>query len=287
MIDAVALVLEGGGMRGLYTAGVLDVFLEQRREFPYCVGVAAGACNMVSFISGQYGRNRHVNIDYVNDKRYLSWRNWLFHGSIFGMDMLFDIIPNRLVPFDHTAFSKYRGSAMVGTTDCLTGKPVFFEEHDISGENGFLHLQASSSLPLLARPVEVDGYVLMDGGVSVPIPVEKARQDGFGKVVVVLTQPKGYRKNPSSSIGMIKLVYGRRYKGLVEAMEKRHLVYNQELDLLDRLESEGSAFVIRPSQSLQVGRLEKDRSKLDALYRLGMDDTNSRLDALHDFLRGD
>lgn len=287
MKGTVALVLEGGGMRGLYTAGVLDVFLEQRIEFPYCVGVSAGACNMVSYISGQHGRNRHVNIGYINDKRYLSWRNWFLHGSIFGMDMLFDIIPNQLAPFDHAAFSKYRGKAMVGTTDCLTGEPVFFEEHDISGRNGFLHLQASSSLPLLARPVKVDGRVLMDGGVSAPIPVEKALRDGYRKVVVVLTQPKGYQKSPSSTMGVLQLLYGRRYKGLVDAMARRHLVYNQELSLLDRLEAEGAAFIIRPSQSLQVGRLEKDRNKLETLYQLGMDDANGRLEALKNFLQGE
>ncbi len=286
MIDHVALVLEGGGMRGLYTAGVLDVFLERKLEFPYCVGVSAGACNMVSYLSRQYKRNYHVNIDFVNDKRYLSWRNWLLHGSIFGMDMLFNIIPNQLVPFDHAAFSKYQGKAFVGTTDCVTGEEVFFEEQDMTGPKGFLHLQASSALPLLARPVKMDGQVLMDGGISAPIPVEKALHDGYEKVVVILTQPKGYQKGPSSTTGMLKLVYGRRYKGLVTAMERRHLVYNQELALLDQLEAEGKAFVLRPSRSLHVGRLEKDRNKLDELYRLGMQDTNEHLLDLKNFLQG-
>lgn len=284
MVDHVALVLEGGGMRGLYTAGVLDVLLEKGISFPYCVGVSAGACNMVSFISGQHKRNYHVNIDFVNDKRYLSWRNWLLHGSIFGMDMLFNIIPNQLVPFDHDAFSRYPGKAMVGTTDCISGDPIFFEEHDLSGPTGFLHLQASSSLPLLAKPVKMDGRVLMDGGISAPIPVEQALQDGYQKVVVVLTQPKGYQKSPSSSIGMIKLAYGRKYKGLVAAMERRHQVYNDELALLDRLQADGKAFVIRPSQSLDVDRLEKDRGKLEHLYQLGVQDTIDTFDKLRAFL---
>lgn len=285
MIENVALVLEGGGMRGLYTAGVLDVLLEEDMMFPYCVGVSAGACNMVSYLSRQHGRNRHVNIDFIDDRRYLSWRNWFRHGSIFGMDMLFDIIPNRLVPFDHAAFSAYRGKAIVGTTDCVSGRPVFFEEQDMSGPDGFRHLQASSSLPLLARPVETDGHVLMDGGVSAPIPVEKAMEDGFGKVVVILTQPKGYRKKPISGAGVLQLVYGRRYRGLVDAMKRRHLVYNEELDVLDRLEAEGKACVLRPTDRLDVDRLERNSHKLEQLYRLGVSDAHCRIDELKRFVR--
>ncbi len=284
MDGQVGLVLEGGGMRGVYTSGVLDVLLEQGIHVPYCIGVSAGACNLTSYLSGQIGRSYHVNVDYADDPDYISWGNLLHEHSMINMDMLFHKMPQSLIPFDFAAFAANPTKMVVGTTDCVTGKAVYFEEQDISGQDGTKHLQASSSLPLACLPVEVDGMTLMDGGISDPIPLAKAFSDGCTKAIVVLTRPQGYVKEPSKTYPLIKLKYGKEYKGMVEAMKHRHTVYNQQVQEIERLAKEHTVLVLRPSVDLQLDLLSREPEKLRQLYRLGINDTQSKLADIRDFI---
>lgn len=263
--DGVGLVLEGGGMRGVFTAGILDYFMEQNLYFPYIIGVSAGACHAVSYISRQVGRNKTVNIGYITDPRYISYRNLLKHKSLLGMDFIFEEIPNRLVPFDYHTFDAAKEKFVVGTTECVTGQPLYLEK----GQCDVLKaIRASSSLPFISQPVQINGLDLLDGGMSDPIPLRKAMADGYRKNVVVLTKPEGYRLKPAKSNWLAKLLYPR-FPGLVEAMERRHEVYNETLDLVEQLHKQGQVFVIRPMSSLQVKRMERDPQRLTNLYEEG------------------
>ncbi|MCF0149336.1 MAG: patatin family protein [Clostridium sp.] len=277
-----SLILEGGGMRGVYSAGVLDLLLDKDININYCIGVSAGACNCVSYISKQRKRNYRVNINYINDKRYLSFSNLIKSGSAFGMDMLFDIIPNELEPFDHEAFISSGTKFLVGSTNCDTGLPEFYNISDFN-KDGYEALKASISLPLVAKVIKYDNKNLMDGGIAAPIPIQKAIEDGIEKHVVILTQHKGYRKSKSKIMPIIKRKY-KNYKGLIDAMENRYKHYNDTLDLLDKLEKEGKCFIIRPSMPLEVSRFEKDKNKLEAIYNRGYEDAKALADDLIKFL---
>lgn len=280
-MDKKALVLEGGGMRGVYTAGVLDLFLEKDIDMKYCIGVSAGATQTVSYLSKQYKRNYRVNIDYIRDKRYLSFRNLMKTGSIFGMDMLFDIIPNKLDPFDYKEFKEHDATLVVGVTNCETGRPEYYNLNDL--DNGFDALRATISLPLVAPIVEYEGKKLLDGGITDPIPIKKSIEDGNEKHVIVLTQHKGYTKGKNKALSFIRRKY-KRFPKLIEALEKRHEVYNETLELLDKLEKEGKCFIIRPSEPLNIGRLERNTEKLNNAYEQGYDDAKNLYNKLMVFL---
>ena len=281
-MDNTSLILEGGGMRGVYSAGVLDLLLDKNIEINYCIGVSAGACNCVSYISKQRQRNYRVNINYINDKRYLSFSNLLKTGSAFGMDMLFNIIPNELEPFDHKSFKEAGAKFLVGVTNCDTGLPEFYNIKDFN-EDGYDPLRASISLPLVAKVIEYDNKKLMDGGIAAPIPIQKAIDDGIEKHVVILTQHKGYRKSKSKIMPIIKKKY-KSHKGLIKAMENRHEVYNNTLDMLDKLEEEGKCFIIRPTSPLEVSRFERDKNKLEEIYNKGYEDAKAISEDLIKFL---
>ena len=277
----IGLVLEGGGMRGIYTCGVLEYFLDNDIFFNYVIGVSAGACNAVSYISRQKGRNEKVIIDYVGDWRYLSVRNFILNKSMFGMDFIFDEIPNKHVLFDFEEFDKANCNFLIGATDCNTGKSVYLSKSDI-GEK-FEALRASSSLPLVSPIVRYKGFELLDGGISDSIPIKKSIQDGNEKNVIVLTRNHGYRKEPAKHIGIFKRIY-RNYPRLIEAIENRYKNYNDTLDYIERLEEEGKAFVIRPSQKIEVGRMEKNPERLRKLLKNGYDDINENSQELDKFL---
>ena len=281
-MDNTSLILEGGGMRGIYSAGVLDLLLDKDINIKYCIGVSAGACNGVSYISKQKKRNYRININYINDKRYLSVRNLIKTGSAFGMDMLFNLIPNKLEPFDHDAFINSGTKFLVGATNCETGLPEFYQINDFN-KDGYESLKASISLPLVARVIEYDNKKLMDGGIAAPIPIQKAIDDGIEKHVVILTQHKGYRKSKTKIMPIIKRKY-KNHTGLINAMENRFKIYNDTLDLLDKLEQEGKCFVIRPSVPLEVSRFEKDKNKLVEIYNRGYEDANALCEELIKFL---
>ncbi len=281
-MDSTSLILEGGGMRGIYSAGVLDLLLDKGIDIKYCIGVSAGACNCVSYISKQKKRNYRVNINYIDDKRYLSVRNLIKTGSAFGMDMLFNLIPNKLEPFDHDTFINSGTKFLVGVTNCETGLPEFYEIKDFN-KDGYESLKASISLPLVARVIEYDNKKLMDGGIAAPIPIQKAIEDGIKKHVVILTQHKGYRKSKTKIMPIIKRKY-KNHTGLINAMENRFKIYNDTLDLLDKLEEEGKCFVIRPTAPLEVSRFEKDKNKLEEIYNRGYEDAKALCEDLIKFL---
>lgn len=277
-MNSIGLVLEGGGMRGVYTAGVLEYFAERDFYFPYTVGVSAGACMASSYLSKQRGRNREINTDWVKDPRYISWKNFWKSGQLFGMDFIFDEIPNSLVPFDYRAFADSGEELVVGTTDIVTGETVFYRK----SEPGFdlsKVLRASSSLPFIAPIVEYGGRKLLDGGISDPIPVRQAERDGYRRNVVILTRNDEYRKSRNRFSWIVRRVYGK-FPEFVKIMLRRHDIYNGTVDYVREQEKNGACFVIRPTEPLKVGRMEKDPEKLDALYQQGYEDAKKLLPAL-------
>lgn len=281
-MENIGLILEGGGSRGIYTAGILRYLMEEEMYFPYTIGVSAGACNGSSYISRQIDRNKMVNIDLVNHPEYLSLRNLFKKGQLFGMDFLFDTVPKEIVPFDFKAFYEAEEEFVVGTTDCLTGEPVFYKKTDYAKDMLTL-LRASSSLPAFAPAVPFENRVLMDGGIADPIPIKQSVQDGNSKNVVVLTRNRGYYKKPQSFGGYIRRKY-RDYPGLVKALEQRHTVYNETLQYIFDEEKKGNVFVLCPSEKLNVGRVEKNKKKLTALYQQGINDIKNMVQPLKEFL---
>lgn len=268
-IDA-GLVLEGGGMRGVYTAGVLEYFLEKEIAFPYVIGVSAGAAMAASYLSKQKGRNRRVNIDYITDPRFISWKNFIKTRQAFGMDFIFDEIPNKLVPYHYDAFYENDAEFIVGTTDCQTGKPAYFAKENY-GQEMLKVIKASSSLPFLAPEIHYQNKILLDGGISDPIPIKKSIQDGNKRNVVVLTRNEGYQKKPSKFHYLVKRKYPQ-YEGLREAMAKRYQVYNDTISYLTEEERNGNVLIIRPTEPLEVGRMERNPAKLEKLYLQGYED---------------
>jgi predicted patatin/cPLA2 family phospholipase len=274
-MDGIGLVLEGGGMRGVYTAGVLDYFMDQDWYFPYVVGVSAGACNAISYISRQRGRNKKITIGYIKDNRYLSYRNLLREKSMFGMDFIFNQLPNVLEPFDFQTFYSSSQRFSIGTTDAFTGEPVYYTKHDLM-ELTTTILQASSSLPFISQPVKFEGRTLFDGGLVDPIPIKKSIADGNERHVIVLTKERGYRKTPFKQRWLAKSVYPQ-YNGLIDVLVKRSEIYNNTLETIEELEKQGKAFVIRPTSPLKVSRVEKNTKKLQGLYDLGYEDAKATL----------
>lgn len=277
------LVLEGGGTRGSYTAGVLDVFLEKGIEFPNVYGISAGACNAVSYISKQPRRNLEIFYRFIGDERYLSVANLYRTGSLFGFGFIFGELSHNLVPLDYETFRNSPVKFRVGATNVVTGRAVFFDKKDIMFPMDVL--RASASLPMISTIVNYKGYHLLDGGVACPIPIERSLFDGNETNVIVLTRDATYRKRarPEFPRAVLKTVY-RDYLNLVEAMMVRSEVYNSQLDLIARLEQEGKAVVVRPSRPLMVGRYEKDREKLLDIYKLGRRDALEKLSQIRETL---
>lgn len=275
------LVLEGGGMKGVYTAGVLDLFLDKGLEFSHCYGVSAGACHLCSYLSKQRGRAYHVVVDYLKDRRYCSVYNLFTTGDLFRVDMCYDLIPNYLNPYDYEAFDKYPGKAYAVVTNIESGEAEFIRLKDIHRD--IVAVRASASLPLVARNVKIGDHYYLDGGVADSIPIQKSILDGNRKNVVVMTKEVGYRRKPSSQLSLIKLRYAK-YPRVYELMKNRHVVYNETLDYLERLEQDGKVFIIRPQHKSNVGRLEKDPARLEALYREGYEEAQSRYEALKAYL---
>lgn len=275
------LVLEGGGMRGLYTAGVLEYFMSKELYFPYVIGVSAGACMGASYLARQRDRNRRVNLDFVEDKRYISLSNYIRKRELFGMDFIFDEIPNNLVPFDTDTLLENPEEFVIVTTDCDTGEPVYFRKQDYDADSLPILLRASSSLPFVASSVHYRGRQLLDGGISDPIPIKKAERDGFRKNIVILTKPRGYFKKPSR---MPKIIKYRDHPIINDKLGVRYRHYNETLYDISKREREGDAFVISPSRSLKVSRTERNRERLQALYELGWNDAKAQFESMQEFL---
>lgn len=263
------LVLEGGGMKGAYTTGVLDFFLEKGIEFSRVYGVSAGAIHMMSYLSKQSKRSINIGIKYAKDKRYCSVESLLRTGDIFNADMCYNLIPRKYDPFDNEAYLRYKGKAFAVVTNIETGKPEYLRVKD--GFDDLQKIRASASLPLVSRNVEIDGKLYLDGGISDAIPIQKSILDGNEKNIVVLTKEVGYVRQPSGQLGAIKMRY-MKFPKVYELMKNRHTAYNNTMAFLRRQQENGQAFVIQPKKPSDVGRLEKDPKKIEALYKEGYRD---------------
>lgn len=275
------LVIEGGGMRGIFAAGVLEYLLDNDIKVDYVIGVSAGACHGCSYVSGQKGRAFAVCTDYMDDPRYGSVQSLLKTGDYFGKKFMYHTIPEELNPVDNESFKKSGIRFEVGVFNCITGESEYPEIKDMFEDVDWI--AASASLPLFAKMVDIGGYQYMDGGLSDSIPVKHAQEIGYDKVIVILTRERGYRKAASKSIPLIKAKY-KDYPKLIEALKRRHTVYNETLEYIDEEEKKGNVFVIAPVKDLGVGRLEKDRNKLKNAYLEGYYVTESYGDKLKEFL---
>ncbi len=275
------LVLEGGGMKGIYTVGVLDFFLDKEMEFSSCYGVSAGACHLCSFLSKQKKRGYRVGVNYLDNKRYCSPYSLLTTGDLFGTDMCYDLIPNYLDPYDYDTFNKYEGKAYAVVTNIRTGEAEYIQLQDMHSD--IQAVRASSSMPLVSRNVKIGGEIYLDGGVADSIPIKKSISDGNEKNVVILTKETGYHRKPSSGLSLVKARYVR-YPKVYELMKERHREYNDTLTYLEEQEKEGKAFIIRPKRISEVGRVEKDAQKLKALYEEGYKDAQESYAELLEYL---
>lgn len=279
----IGMVLEGGGMRGMYTAGVLDVLSENNISVDVIIGVSAGAVFGCNFKSKQIGRTIRYNTKYCRNPEYSSIRSLIFTGDYFGADFCYNKIPFALDVFNTEVFKKNPCEFYVTCTDVETGKPVYHkcEKGDKADLQWF---RASASMPLVSRIVDIEGQKLLDGGVSDSIPLSQAISMGCQKNIVILTQPKNYVKKPNKMLPLIKIKY-KKYPLFVETMANRHVLYNEQISLVENAENQGNAFVFRPKEPLPVSRTEKDPLNLRQAYEIGRRDCLSKFTGLKDFLK--
>lgn len=284
MMYQAGLILEGGGMKGIYTGGVLDFFMDKEIMFSDCYGVSAGACHLCNYISGQRGRSYRISVNYLDMKQYCGAWSLLRTGDLFGVDMSYSLIPNYLDPYDYDAAAKYEGKAFAVATDIRTGKPAYLPMKDLRKD--ITAVRASSSLPLVSRNVEIDGKLYLDGGISDPIPVRQSMRDGNRKNVVIMTKEEGFVREPAGAqLALIRARY-LRYPKVYELMRERHLSYNATVKYIEEKQQKGELFVIRPKQKSEVGRIEKDKEKMTALYEEGYLDAQECYAELLAYLRG-
>lgn len=268
-----SLILEGGTLRPIFSAGVMDALLDNNITFPYCIGVSAGITNGVSYISKQKGRNLEVVTKYRNNNRYLSYRNFLRCKSIFGLDFVFDEIPNNLIPFDMDTYRKYPGKVLVGVTNAHTGKTEYLNGKDLDDKATML--RATCAIPLLFPVIKINGKEYYDGGLCDPIPIKKAIADGNTKHLIVLTQPKGYKKELSKKNILVAKLLNKKYPNLKTPLLNRHNHYNETVKFCEQLESEGKVLILRPEYNLDS--FEKDINKLKSSYDHGYNLTINHL----------
>jgi len=277
------IVLEGGGLRGAFTGGVLEYFLEKELNFDRVIGVSAGACTGASYQSKQNGRNKKVNVEFPADKRYMGFRHLVTSGSYFNMKFIFDEIPNRLAPFDEKEFFKNQAEFDIVTTSLSSGNRVVLSKNDIVNTGISKALVASSSIPLLSQPVDIGGQLFFDGGVSDSIPARYALSK-HEKAVVILTRPRGYRKEKMGAQLVFKLVF-RKHPEFLETLLNRNEEYNKTLDFCEQMEREGKLFLIAPSPEFSIGRTEKSYEKRLALYNHGYTLIEKEFENLQRFLK--
>lgn len=276
------LVMEGGAMRGLFTAGVTDVLMENGIEFDSAVGVSAGACFGCNYKSRQRGRAIRYNLRFCRDYRYCSVRSLLLTGNMFGAEFCYHTIPDKLDLFDYDAFTDNPMDFFLVATDVETGKPVYFRMKK-ADRNELEWMRASASMPFVSRIVRVNGRKLLDGGISDSIPLGFMERQGCEKNVVILTQPRNYVKKPVKINSAMKLLY-RKYPDFVHACKSRHKMYNEELEYIRSAEAAGRAFVIAPPEKLPIGHVEHDPDKLLEIYRRGRKTALLQLDSLLNFM---
>lgn len=274
-------MLEGGAMRGLYTAGVIDVFLENNIEVDGVIGVSAGVLFGVNYLSKQNGRVLRYNKKFVKDKRYMGIWSLITTGNIVSKDFSFYEIPYKLDVFDDEEYKKSKTKMYATVTNVETGKPEYMKLDSVFEQMEIL--RATSAMPFVSKFVELDGNKYLDGGISDSIPVEKCKEMGYDKIIVVLTRPIEYRKKKESE-GLINMFY-KKYPNLAETLKNRHTNYNSSVEKIIDLENKKEIFVIRPSKTLKIKRIEKNTDKLQAMYDLGVEDCKNKLEELMMYLK--
>lgn len=282
MAQKTGLVLEGGAMRGMFTAGVLDVMMENGISLDGAMGVSAGAVFGCNYKSGQIGRSIRYNLRFCDDPRYCSLQSLIKTGDLYGVQFCYDEIPNRLDPFDVKSYRENPMPFYAVCTNVETGKAIH-KRLDNGDSKDMDYFRASASMPVVSRIVEVDGLKLLDGGITDSIPLMAMERRGYPKNVVVLTQPLGYVKEKS---GMLPLLYltMRQYPYLIKAMEVRHIRYNKQSAYVREQELAGRAFVLRPPHALGISRTENDPAELRRVYDVGRAEMEKRLPEMKDFL---
>ncbi len=272
--------MEGGAMRGMFTCGVLDAFMEQGIEFDGAAGISAGAVFGCNLKSRQIGRAIRYNKKYCRDPRFCSIHSLLKTGDMYGADFCYRELPDVLDPFDREAFRENPMEFYIGATDVETGKIVYHKCSD-GGDKDIEWMRASASMPVVSRPVRIGKYTLLDGGITNPVPYRYMEKKGYDRNVIILTQASGYRKKPSSAIVRTLL---RDYPAVAEAMKKRHRVYNRQMEEIEERERSGKSIVIRPPQPLGISRTERDPEELERVYQEGRAAAMEHLDRIRSFL---
>ncbi|MCR4591758.1 MAG: patatin family protein [Bacteroidaceae bacterium] len=277
------LVLEGGGLRALFTAGVTDVMMENQIKFDGLIGVSAGATFGCNYKSEQIGRALRYNIAYKDDPRYMSWRSFLKTGDLVGAEFSYHILPNELDIFDYEAFRQNPMEFHIVCTDAETGEPVYKQLDDMTNE-GLDWIRASASMPIVSRPVSMEGRKLLDGGIVNSIPLKHFQELGYERNIVVLTQPKGFFKKRTKLMPLFQLTM-RKYPAIIKAMGRRHLMYNEQLRYLAEQERKGNVLLIYPEDTLPIGRTEQNEEKMLRVYQLGRKTACEQLSKIKDFLQ--
>ena len=277
------LVLEGGAMRGLFTAGILDVLLEADVAFDGVVGVSAGAAFGINFVSRQLGRTIRYNKRFAHEWRYCSIRSWLTTGDLFGAEFAYHVVPEQLDPFDCETFEQSKTAYHLVCTDVRTGKAVY-QQLNKGGHETYDWVRASASMPMVSKPVRIGEHLLLDGGVADSIPLAFFENEGYERNVVILTQPEGYIKGHNKLMPLMRIAL-RNYPAMVHALDVRHVMYNQQLELVRQRELEGKALVIRPTEKLDIGHISHDPDEMQAVYDIGRKEGKKQLKRIQEFLK--
>lgn len=276
------LLLEGGAMRGLYTAGVLDVFMQNHIPIDGIIGVSAGALFGMNYKSKQMGRVLRYNKKFAANKNYMGFHSLITTGNIMNKDFCFNKIVNDLDPVDFEAYKNGKEDFYAVVTNMATGKAEYIKIDDLKKKDQMEYLRASGSMPFLSKPVIVNDKSYLDGGISDSIPIKKLMDMEYDKNIVVLTRPEGYRKKKSNAL--LPKIYYQKYPNLTEAINNRYRIYNQQLDMVKDLEDAGKIFVLRPSRPVDIKRIERDLEKIQKMYDLGQEDAMKKMGALGVYL---
>lgn len=278
----VGLLLEGGAMRGLYTAGVIDVFLKNNIKIDGIVGVSAGALFGMNYKSKQLGRVLRYNKKYANEKNYMGLYSFITTGNVINEDFCFNKIVNELDPIDFETYKNSKTEFYAVVTNIETGKAEYIKIEDLKNRNELEYLRASGAMPFLSKIVTIDNKKYLDGGIADSIPIDKIISMNYDKIIVVLTRPADYRKKKTNTI--LPKIYYRKYPNFAKTINNRYKLYNEELEKIKSLEEKRKIFVIRPSRLVNIKRIEKDCDKIQEMYDLGKNDTINLLDKLNNYI---
>ena len=275
------LIMEGGAMRGMFTCGVIDVLMENGIEFDGASGISAGAVFGCNYKSRQIGRGIRYNKRFCKDKRYCSIRSLIKTGNLYNAEFCYKTIPNELDVFDKETFKNNKLEFYVGATNALTGE-ILFHKCETGDENDVLWMRASASMPIASKAVKIDNLELLDGGIACPVPYKYMEDIGYDRNIIVLTQPKGYRKKKGNNLLFKLLIH--KYPNIVKVLKNRYEIYNNQMEKIEEKEKNNEVLVIRPSEKLNIGKTEKDPKELERVYQMGRKEALLMLDNIKEFL---